>query len=105
MSEWKEITDPDDIEIIGEEIHILTGHDDFGNKYVTFKKSLLYDKIHKDMNEENERLKECIDDIYCTAGSCIQQTLTDMDTDKCHAYSNGYCYNAIQCGSFKQVFR
>lgn len=41
MSIWHKVTEPDDIEIDGEDINILYKTDNQGNSYVYFKKSII----------------------------------------------------------------
>ncbi len=51
MSNWIEVTDPEDIEIDGEDINILYSNDKFGNNYIHFKKQMIIDLLAKEKTE------------------------------------------------------
>ena len=62
MSTWFEVEEDDDIEIVGDDVHILYDDDNFGNKYVVIKKKLLEKKL-KSHNKDYMKIHRIMDSI------------------------------------------
>ena len=54
MSTWKEITDPENIELDGEDINILVSTDKDGNNYVYMKKDVFLRALLQQLIEDND---------------------------------------------------
>ena len=71
MSNWIEVTDPEDIEIDGEDINILYETDSQGNNYIHLKKELIIDLLSE------QTCKGCgrqLGSRYCSIGTihCVR---------------------------------